>query len=490
MTAAYQALTNIFTEYYQLKHSQLMLQWDEAVNMPVGGGHSRAQALATLQAVMQKLIANDKVADLLQTAQHKHLSDPWQKTNLKLMQQMHHRLYSVPTKLFTAAIEAQLASEQAWRRCREQNDWKTFLPYQITTFELQYEIAQHRQTTEETLYDVALADYIPGYTQAMIDPIFSSLATTLPDLIKQYTNTPTQPPPKLALSLSDENKLFRQVMKNLGFNFKHGRLDRTFHPFCSGVPTDVRITTNHHGNNTFESLFAVCHETGHGLYEQNLPTQWQYLPVGQALGMAVHESQSLIIENQLCKSDAFLAYLQHILKPFFKGEGSALASSLTHIQRSIKPGLIRVNADEVCYPLHILIRYEIEKLLFSKKIQIKDLPEYWDQAMQQYFNLSTHGNYQDGVMQDVHWPSGTFGYFPAYTLGNLMAAQLFKTFLAQQPNFMEYVTQGDTRSLVNWLRKHIHQHASSLTMDQLLVRSTSESLNPDYFIQYLHERYC
>lgn len=246
-------------------------------------------------------------------------------------------------------------------------------------------------------------------------------------------------------------------MSRLGFDFHHGRLDVSHHPFCGGISSDVRITTRYKEDEFLSSIMAISHETGHALYEQGLPEKWAIQPVGHSLGMAVHESQSLFIEMQICRSLEYIQFLAPMAQKYFENAENITQENIYYHYTKVQPGLIRVDADEVSYPLHVILRYEIEQQLFSSEITIADLPEVWNSSMQKYLGLSTQGDDKNGVMQDVHWPSGTFGYFPAYTFGALIAAQLFAAVSKSIPDIKEQLKRGDLMPLLHWLRENIHQ---------------------------------
>ncbi|MCE3269112.1 MAG: carboxypeptidase, partial [Burkholderiales bacterium] len=279
------------------------------------------------------------------------------------------------------------------------------------------------------------------------------------------------------------------VMKDIGFNFAYGRLDVSHHPFCGGVPSDVRITTNYLEGDFSRSLMGVIHETGHALYEQNLPSQWEFQPVGQNLGMAFHEGQSLLFEMQIGRSREFLKYLTPKIQSFF-GKSSALdEDNLVKLYHVVKPDYIRIDADEITYQAHVLLRYEIEKDLMDNKITVKDIPELWNDKMQQYLGVDTSGNYKDGCMQDMHWPSGLFGYFPSYTLGAIIAAQLFNKIKQDEPGLNTDIAKGDLSKVKNWLISNLWSKASLFSPRQLLKDITGEDLTTKHLKNHLTARY-
>jgi len=288
-----------------------------------------------------------------------------------------------------------------------------------------------------------------------------------------------------------QKQLGLEAMKLLGFDFDHGRLDVSTHPFCGGVPTDVRITTRYDEADFMTALLGVIHETGHARYEQNLPQEWAGLPVGEARSMGVHESQSLFFEMQLARSREFTQQLAPLAAKILARENDTAFSvdNIYQFNTRMKRGYIRVNADEVTYPAHVILRYEIERALIQGEIDVVDIPELWDEKMQSYLGLSTKDNYRDGCMQDIHWTGGAFGYFPSYTLGAIYAAQLFAAAEQAVTDLRGKIERGELAELFTWLKTNIWQKASTLPTDELIRAATGESLNPAYFQRHLRARY-
>jgi carboxypeptidase Taq len=278
-------------------------------------------------------------------------------------------------------------------------------------------------------------------------------------------------------------------MKRLGFNFDAGRLDISAHPFCGGVPQDVRITTRYNEDEFITAMMGVIHETGHARYEQNLPKEWLGQPVSNARSMGVHESQSLLFEMQLGCSDIFLKSIFPLVTEQFGERHGLDVDNFIKLNQRVQPGLIRVDADEVSYPAHIILRYEIEQALIEGEIEVDDIPALWSSKMQQYLGLDTVGNYTNGCMQDIHWTDGGFGYFPTYTLGAMYAAQLFQTANKAIPTLQDDIARGDLTALFQWLNQNIWQHGSRFSTDQLIANATGETLNTEFFRKHLESRY-
>jgi len=490
---AYTQLESIFETLAYLEHTNAIMGWDEAVMMPTGGGQARAKALATLRTVMHDRIADPNVGKLIHKAKQESLEGPWQIANLQWMEKRHLNTTCLPVDLVHKITHAAILSQQAWRTLRAENNWHDFAPLLEKTVQLIKESARIRADAFNlSPYDVLLDDFNPGIRQAYIDPIFDALKTTLPDLIQKTIQAQQQHPllmPQGPFSAEKQKRLGMDLMRAIGFDFNHGRLDESHHPFCSGDPEDVRITTRYNEQAFTESVMAICHETGHARYEQGLPKPWLRQPVGRAHSMTVHESQSLLIEMQACRSHEFMHFLSPLIKTFFGDQEAFDPNNLHALYIKVEPSLIRVDADELTYPLHVILRYDIEKALIGGDITVNDLPDVWNQAMENYLGLSTKDDYKDGVLQDVHWPSGAFGYFPAYTLGALTAAQLFAAAKKAHPDIPDQLKQGNFTHLYDWLAPNVHTKASLVDYNQLMLEATGEHLNPRYFLDHLKKRY-
>lgn len=490
---SYGKLKKRYKNLHHLYYIQRMLMWDEAVLMPEGAGEYRAESIAMLNQLMQKSITSKKVLGLIETAKNENLSSPWDAANLAWMEKKYISYHCIPSKLNANSTKLKLAAFQAWRKYREQNNWLDFMPYLKQSFKVLLEIAERKsQVFCLSPYEAMMDSFSPGLTQGKVDEIFSILKKRIPALRKQIIEKQKN---DSVMELngqfpSDKQaELARFLLKAMGFDFNHGRLDISHHPFCDGIPKDVRITTRYDENNFLRSMYSVIHECGHALYEQGMPKDWMSQPVGQTQCKALHESQSLLFEYEVCHSRAFLESIEKQVHQAFDSNLSLSIDNLYRLIAGVKTNLIRIDADEVSYPLHVIFRYEIEKKLFQGEITIEDLPKVWDEMMLQYFDVSTEGNYQEGVMQDMHWSWGYFGYFPSYTFGQLMASQLYSVFCKENVNFESQLKTGDFSALHKWLQKKVYSYASSVSTEELILKITGEALNPEYFINKVQSRY-
>jgi carboxypeptidase Taq len=334
--------------------------------------------------------------------------------------------------------------------------------------------------------------FAPGMTCAQVDRVFGEVRQWLPGLIEQVIDRQSREPviePVGPFALAAQRELCEQVMRMLGFDFEGGRLDVSTHPFCGGVPEDVRMTTRFREDDFLGALMGTVHETGHGRYEQNLPREWLGQPVAEARSMALHESQSLSFEMQLGSHPGFVSRLAPLLGRAFGEQPAFAPQNLHRLLTRVKRGLIRVDADEVTYPAHIILRYEIERPLIEGEIEPEDVPALWDAKMMELLGVDTRGNFRDGPLQDVHWPEALFGYFPCYSLGAMYAAQWFATMRRTMPDLDERISTGQLGDVFDWLRDNIWSQGSRWTTDELAVRASGEPLNPAHFKAHLETRY-
>jgi len=481
-----------------LEHAQSMLSVDEAVQMPVGGGEKRAEAMAMLAGLYHDLAAAPEVAGWLDAAESE-AQDATRRASLREFRRLYTNLTCLSSDFVRRQVAAKVRCEQLWRELRPKGDWAAFLPaFEGVVATMREEAELRAKVLGLDPYDALMEQYDPGNRVRDIAPVFAELKRFLkgfiPEAMARQEEKLKQRPLKpfnAPFPVDRQKALGHAMMEALGFDFAHGRLDISHHPFCGGVPSDVRMTTRYVTGEFLSALMGILHETGHGLYEQGLPAAWSHLPLGKARGMAMHESQSLFVEMQVARSAEFWEWAMPIVRQHLGDQAIAgwdLEDMLAHVHH-IERGLIRVDADEATYPLHVILRFEMEQDLVSGKLAPKDIPEVWDAKMRDYLGLATIDNAKDGPMQDVHWPSGAFGYFPSYTLGALVAAQLWAALEREQPAVREDVRNGRLVGLNDWRREHIWSQASLWSTPELLERATGSSLKAEYFINHLQRRY-
>lgn len=488
----YQQLTRTFQRLSRFSHLSAIAGWDMFAMMPPGGSAARSEALAELGVLQHQILTDKKVGQWLQEARQQDLNDVEQ-ANLREMQRQYDQAALLPESLVEAKSLAGSRCEHAWRSQRPANDWAGFADNLREVVKLSRQEAQIRADARGgSRYDALLDIFEPDMTSARLDSLFADLKSWLPSLLRQAVAkqaTQTLLAPQGPFPIAAQRELGLQAMRILGFDFDGGRLDISAHPLCGGVPQDVRITTRYNENDLLSALFGVIHETGHARYEQNLPRPWVDQPVGLARSTAIHESQSLFFEMQLGRSEPFLNRLLPAVRERFGDQPAFSSDNFVAWNQRVKPGFIRVDADEVSYPAHVILRYEIERALIDGEIEVDDIPALWDEKMQHWLGLSTTGNYRDGCMQDIHWTDGGFGYFPSYTLGAMYAAQLMAAARRALPTLDRDIAEGDFSALFDWLRQNIWQHGSRFSTSQLIQQATGEDLNSRYFREHLTARY-
>ncbi len=481
-----------------LDHAQAMLGVDEAVNMPDGGGEKRADAMAALAGMSHEMASAPHIAEWIDKAETEDL-DEAQQAAVREFRRSYVNLTCLTSEFVGRQVNARIRSEQLWRALRPKGDWKDFLPSFENIVALAREEAQMRAAVLRLdPYDAMIEQYDPGSRADEIAKVFADLKSFLKGFIPKALEAQAERRAKRPLKpfnatfpIEKQKALGLSLMRAIGFDFNHGRLDISHHPFCGGVPSDVRMTTRYRSDEFLSSLMGILHETGHGLYEQNLPKDLSPWPSAKARGMAAHESQSLFQEMQLSRRREFWEFAlplakQHLGAEHFKG--FEVDDMLAHVHR-VERGFIRVDADEATYPLHVILRFELEQELISGKLAAKDVPEAWDAKMRDYLGLSTIGNPKDGPMQDVHWPSGAFGYFPSYTLGAMMAAQQWAALSRTHPTVSDDIRRGDFTAINDWRRTNIWSKASTLSTPELMRQATGEPLSARHFEAHLKERY-
>ena len=477
-----------------LEHALAILGADEATHMAVGGGAKRAEAMSALAGMYHRQATAPEIADWIEAANGEALNAE-QQAALGEFRRQYTNMTCLPSEFVERQTAARLRSEQLWRDLRAKNDWAGFQPALEGIVALvREEAALRSQALGLAPYDALMEQYDPGNRTADITPVFADLKAFLKDFVPealavQEERIAKNPPRALSgiYAIERQRELGLAMMGAVGFDLTHGSLSVSHHPFCGGVPSDVRITTRYKTSDFLSALMGVLHETGHALYEQNLSEAWSHWPLGKARGMAVHESQSLFVEKQLGRNPAFWHWALPLVGQHL-GENWSLDEILPHVHR-VERGLIRVDADEVTYPLHVILRYEVEQELVAGSLAVADLPEAWDAKMRDYLGLSTIDNPADGPMQDVHWPGGAFGYFPSYTLGAMMAAQQWAAIVKAHPAIDDEIARGHFDTVNNWRRDNIWSQGSRWSTPELLERATGEKLNAAYFTSHLKKRY-
>jgi carboxypeptidase Taq len=489
--AAYAELVSRLKRIHVLATVNGLLGWDEQVNLPPDSTDLRAEQLALMAELQHGAASDPRIGELLAALEGRRegLSDD-QRVVLKHARRDYDRVVKLPAEFVRDKARHSSQAFHAWADCRARSDFAGFAPF------LQKHLELARQEAAYLGYAAAPYDYFidqhdPGMTAVVIERLFGELKESLVPLMREIVSSPVKAPTGVlrGFPVEKQRAFLRAVTERLGFNYRRGRIDVSLHPFCEGSGADIRMTTRFDENNPLDSLFSSIHETGHGLYEQGTRLEHQGTPLGQTVGMAVHESQSRLWENQVARSRAFWRFFEPHFREAFPAQLRAISSDELYLAvNAVEPTLIRVDADEVTYNLHIILRFELEKRLFAGTLAVADLPAAWNALAQELLGL-TPPNDRDGVLQDVHWSGGMFGYFPSYCLGNMMAAQLWHKVRRDLPGLNEDFARGDFSRLLGWLRRHIHEQGKRHDTQELVKVVTGEPLTPKHLLHYLRERY-
>jgi carboxypeptidase Taq len=470
--------------------------------MPAGGGEARAEQIAVLQGLAhQKLVSPDIEGMLSQWIDpasgqaFEQAGDSWDEPSRSLLREV-WRDFSRAKKLpadfvITLSRECSLA-QQVWAEAKERDKFSMFLPNLRTVLSLKREEARYLGY-KDSPYNALLDVYEPGSTIAALRPVFAQLKARLVPLLKRITQSVVQIDDDILRHSYDQARQLefgRLVLIAMGYDFERGRLDLSAHPFTTSFhPTDVRVTTRVYEHELQSCLFSCIHEGGHGLYDQGLDQRYFGTPLGDSVSLGIHESQSRLWENCVGRSRAFWRFFYPILQQTFHHQlRSVDVEQFYAAINRVKPSLIRVEADELTYNLHIMLRFEIEQDLIESKIEPEDLPSMWNRKMEEYLGVVPKSD-AEGVLQDVHWSFGAFGYFPTYTLGNLYAVQFFEQAKLEIPHLEDEIAAGQLMVLRRWLEQKIHRWGRMFTPDHLARRVTGASVSPEPFLAYVEKKY-
>jgi carboxypeptidase Taq len=490
----YAELERRFARLSAVHRASAILNWDRSTMMPDGASDDRADQLATLGVIAHGMISAPDMPELLQRAAETDGLDAWRAANVREMHRNWVHESALPADLVEARAHTTAACEMAWRAAKKNADFKALIPTLGEVLTVMRRIGEAKAAALGTsLYDALLDEFEPGGRAERIDALFAELSSFLPGLLARVMEEQRREAPPQPLDgpfpVEAQRRLGEELIRLIGFDFHHGRLDVSAHPFTGGTPDDVRITTRYDEADFARALMGVLHETGHGLYEAGLPHDWRRQPVGRARGMVLHESQSLLMEMQACRSDAFVAFAAPRMRDAFGRSGPAwTADNIHRIYTRVAPGFIRVDADEVTYPLHVMLRYRLERAMLAGELPLADLPAAWNEGMRELLGIVPPDDAL-GCLQDIHWPDGGWGYFPTYTLGALAAAQLFAAARKAHPDLLAAIGRGDFSVLLNWLRANVHGKGSLWSTDQVLEQATGSQLGTAAFKAHLESRY-
>ncbi len=471
----------------------MTLFWDRQVYMPEGAVEGRAEQLATISRISHEILTAPETGELLEALEG---LDP--ETDDGALVRVARRSYDKATKLPSRLVEelsrVQSIAEPAWAKARAESDWASFSPHLETLISLQRESAEHLGY-EEHPYDAMIDAYEPGQTKARVAEMFDGLKSGIVPLLREvYDATEAGEDRSAPLHGEfDERKqeeFGQAVVSAFGYDWGRGRQDRTVHPFCAGINVnDVRITTRFDPSWLSPALFATFHESGHAMYEQGVNPSYSRTPLAGGTSLGVHESQSRLWENLVGRSRPFWTHYYPKLQETFPEQlGGTDPETFYRAINAVAPSEIRVEADELTYNLHILLRFELEVAIMEEKLSVADLPEAWNAKMEEYLGINPEDDAR-GVLQDVHWAAGLFGYFPTYSIGNVLSVQLFDTATEQRPEIREGIDRGEFDTLRGWLRENVHQYGSKYDPEDLVQRVTGNPLDAQPYLKYLRAKF-
>ena len=492
---AMQQLKERLAEINNLNQAGAVLGWDQRTYMPPKGAESRARQLATLAKLAHERFVDVQTQELLAAAQAAGASLPADSDDaalLRVTQRDLDKALKVPTSLVVALTETCTLAEEHWAAARARSDYPAFAPWLEKILGLKRAYADCIGW-EEHIYDALLDDYEQDMTVAQLGPLLADLRAQTVPLVQAIAAHADRVSAEVLTRDYDETRqeaFARRVIAECGFPADRGRLDRTVHPFCTNFsPNDVRITTRYERDWLPGALFGCLHEMGHAFYELNQRPELEGTPLCGGVSLGVHESQSRLWENQVGRSRGFWQHYYPALQQAFPAQLAAVpVESFYKAINRVTPSLIRVEADEVTYNLHIILRYEMENDLLEKKLSVADAPAAWNEKMHSYLGITPPTD-REGILQDIHWSGGGIGYFPTYTLGNILAAQLFAKATAEKPAITDEIRAGRFATLYEWLRVNVHQHGRKYAPAELVRRATGERLTIGPYVKYLREKF-
>ena len=478
---------------HDLQTAAEILEWDQETFMPIAATEARARQVATLREIAHERFTQDRTGELLEDlASEPYADDSFRGSLIREARRDYDRACKIPTALVAELAHASGRAKAAWRQAREADDFSHFEPHLARIVSLCIQKAEAVGYSEHP-YDALLEEFEPGVRSSDVGRLFRALRVALVPIVQAIASQPSVSDTFLHVPYekSIQWEFGKQVLDSIGYDLTRGRQDTSAHPFSTSFSTnDVRITTRIDENNLTSGLFSTLHEAGHAMYEQGIDPELEGTMLAQGTSLGMHESQSRLWENQIGRSQAFWKYFYKALQECFPVQlGAVPLDRFYRAVNRVAPTLIRVEADEVTYNLHIILRFELELMLVEEKIAPKELPGLWRDKMRTYLGVYPESN-AEGVLQDIHWSLGAIGYFPTYTLGTLMSAQIYACAQVALADLDEYISRGHFSLLLDWLQANVHQWGRKLTAQQILHRLTGEGLSIDPWLSYVKEKYA
>lgn len=485
-------LKEYISEINKLNEISNVLYWDMTTYMPEEGIDSRADALEFLAGEIFSKITSSKVLEFID-----YFSDKTEALNtvnramVRNLERDYNKLMKIPKDRYKYFAKLSSKSEKAFEEAREKGDFNIFKPYLKEVIEYKKEYINYIGY-QGNKYNALLDEYEMGTTVETLDKTFEELKIAIIDLLNKIKSSNKKIDNsflKGEFSIDKQRELSKEIVENMGFDFKCGRLDESIHPYTIEFSSkDVRITTSYNEKELTFALYSSIHEGGHGIYEQNISDKLKDTGLMTGVSMGIHESQSRLYENILCRSEEFSEFLLKTCKKYFNSLKDVTVEEFYSGINKVMPSLIRTEADELTYSLHIIIRYEIEKAIFNDNLDIEDIKNLWNLKYKEYLGVVPE-NDNEGILQDMHWSDGSFGYFPSYALGNIYGAQILNKLKIEKPKILENLKQGDFKEINKFLKDNIHNHGALYKPQELLKLATKEDVNPKYYIDYLVEKY-
>jgi len=501
LISSYKKLLEKTKNIVTLSSAAAIIHWDMETMMPPRGIKLRSLQLAMLSRIGHKMSTDPEIGRLLkETIKNPEYSrlDSVHKRNLYLIKKHYDEQTRLPEELVVETSKQEAITIDTWKKAKAAKDFLKFKPELEKLVNLKKQAAEILMKVKETAtpYDALVDIFEPKMTSESISKVFKELKEGLTSLLRKCEASTKQPDTSLLkrrLPIETQQKIGKLLTEFIGYDTESkesgGRIDETEHPFTTGYYDDVRITTHYHKNKFASSIFSILHEGGHALYEQNLKSEWMFQPVGEACSMGIHESQSRFVENIVGRSREFWIYFLPKLKSL---TGNVLSDmdldDFVHAINQVKPSKIRIEADEVTYGLHVIIRFNLERDLFADKITIDELPQIWNESYRQYLGVDVEDD-SEGVMQDTHWASGYYGYFPSYALGNIYSGQILASMEKDIRDWREQISKGDFRNVKQWLVKNVHRQGNLYNPPELIKNITGRELTVDHYLNYLQKKY-
>ena len=500
LNSQYKQLLEKTEDLMVLQTAEGLIHWDMETMMPPGAVEQRSMQLSLLTRISHQMSTDPKIGKLLTSIQANPLYESMEqaeKRNVYLIKKSYREQTSLPEKLVAAIAKQEAVAVNVWKKAKAQKNFALFKPDLQKTVDLTLEAAEILMPVKEvkTPYEALIDNFEPKMNAETITSTFNQLQSGLKRLIEKIQDSQSKPDTSvlsISVPVESQRQIAQVLTQTLGYDTcsleARGRIDETEHPFTEGYYDDVRITTHYYPNNFASSIFSVLHESGHARYEQNLNSKWKFQPIGSPCSFGIHESQSRLYENLIGRSKEFWTGLIPRIKKVAPSLANLELDKFVKAINRVGLSKIRIEADEVTYSLHIIVRFEIERDLFAGKIKVNELPQVWNQKYADYLDVKVMDD-SEGVMQDTHWASGLFGYFPSYALGNIYSGQILAAITKDMPDWRNQLAAGKLDEPNEWLKRNIHSLSNLYDPEELIKRATGRNLNSEAFMTYLNEKY-